>query len=479
MNSDEQKKEYGLNTPCNEQSPGGAAAARSSMRELSAPARFEEQQPTMRFATISSPAQQNRTIHFEPPLRRVDPGGLSGLRPLRGRGQPELVKTSAPKTSTPSLRIHGRSKSESALAREWSVDSAALPCRPTDFPPARTSTTRTILGAKADEVSKRLSECLQFRSIKTSFSKSEENLARCRNVSYCKFTIRLYAGEDGGVVVEIQRLCGDGISFMRDCRALLNAAEGKLIRDAAANSRDEKPLHLRLPVSDMSFLKTVSLPPTTREDEVETLNSTADLLSSHRSDSNALGMESLVIQTDPLKTMKSTAVLASRRILCPDEPGNDQFNMHNYVMSLLIYGNEEESVPDADVPEEEDNHAAVEDHTARMRNLAASSVHNALSLLSKEKLLASVVKSDREWYATVLMPRFVRDLGAAAARPHDACYASRCLSILAESLTDFALKIKDVGGHTALEKAEGVGMREFAMLARDARSCHKVLSCCV
>lgn len=453
---------------------GGGVARPAAAEDRPAPPRFEEQQPMMRFAAISPPAQQQRTIHYEPALRRVEPGGLAHLRPLRGVGQPELIKSSPAKDAAIPLRE--RSKSDSSLLRKWQIDDASLTERPTDFPPLKT--TRTVLDAKAHEITDRLSKCLQSRSIKVRFSKKEVNVARCRNIDCCKFTIRLYSGEEGGVMVEIHRLCGDCISFMRDCRALLDAAEGK--EADGAPKPEEKPMYLRLPVSQMSFLKTASVPPTSPEDDADCVNTTADLLSSHRSDSNVLGMESLVVQTDPLKTIQSTAVLASRRVLCPNEPGNEKFSIHNYVMSLLIHTSEPENVSD-DNPEEEQNQAVIarEEHSARLRNLAASSVHNALSLLSKEGLLGHAIAAEREWYASVLVPVLVRDLEFAADRPHDACYASRCLAVLAETSIEFASKMKDAGGHDALEKAKGVGTREFAMLARDAGSCYKTLSCCV
>jgi hypothetical protein len=263
---------------------------------------------------------------------------------------------------------------------------------------------------------------------------------------------------------------------MRDCRAILDAAEGSKSSDSQG-VKEEKPLYLRLPVSEMAFVKRASLPEISQEEQVASVNVTADLLSSRKSDSNMLGMESLVIQTDPLKTMKSTAILASRRILCPRDPGNGAFNMHNYVMSLLIYRNEEDA-PSA--VEESTSFSAFEDHNMKLRNLAMSALFNSLSLVSSEGLLLKVIAPNREWYTSVLIPKLLQDLSTAENHPHDACYATRCLSILAKSSGEFANKMQDEGGYDALKTAEEVGTREFALLARDAESCHKILTeCCV
>ena len=260
-------------------------------------------------------------------------------------------------------------------------------------------------------------------------------------------------------MVEVQRLCGDALSFMKDCRALLDAAEGKF--EGTANIEDEKPMWLQLPVSEMEFLKTAPpLPPAMSaepEHEAESVRVTSDLLASRLSDANMLGMESLVIQTDPAKTPKSTAVAACRMVLVHDHPGNAPFSVHNYVMSLLIYGDESSR----GFPED----SALEEHSSRLRNLAMSTLHNALSLLRDESDLRDSIDPNLEWYESVLVPRLLDDLSGASDSPFDACYASRCLTALLE------------GGKVGMdpprlskkaEEAEKVGEREFAMLARDA-----------
>jgi len=273
-------------------------------------------------------------------------------------------------------------------------------------------------------------------------------------------------------------MCGDAMSFMRDCRALLDAAEGR----SQDESLDEVPMYLRLPVSQMSFLKGAlpNVPVVSPQEEAEAVNVTAELLSSPQSDTNMLGMESLAVQTDPSKTLRSTAVLASKRILCPSDPGNKPFSLHNYVMSLLDVEDDESEEGGGGggggrFPEE----TSLADHTGRLRNLAMSSLSNALSLLAGEGLLDSAIAPSRGWYASVLVPKLLSDLASAGSRPHDACYASRCLATLAESSPEFADAMREVGGHDAIKAAEEVGVREFALLARDAGSCHKVLRCCV
>jgi len=442
----------------------------------------------VRSVATNPPTQNHRTRLVETPLRRVDPSTPSALGGFRvregllqqGESHHDLLFQKSP--PLPKQHLQRKSFSESSIVQRWNVDHAALPRRPDDFPPL-THTNRVVRDENANVISNRISDRLRSRSIKTRFSKSRNNVAKCRNIDFCKFTVRLYAADGGGVLVEVQRLCGDAVSFMRDCRAILNAAEGKTLGgEKGSDELDETPMFLRLPVSQMSFLKDADarLPEVTDEEQADIVNVTADLLKSRQSDTNMLGMESLVIQTDPEKTLKSMAVLASHRIICPDHDANHDFNVHNYVMSLLIYDD------DCAAPSSEDSSAgssaihddvsSFEDHPSRLRNLAMSALSNALGVLCNERLLEAAIGRHREWYMSVLLPRLIRDLSAADLRPHDACYASRCLSTLAGSCDDFAARLKAIGGCDAVRNAESVGVREFALLEEDAGRLYRVLN---
>lgn len=305
-------------------------------------------------------------------------------------------------------------------------------------------------------------------------SNSQGNLARCFNTDFCRFNVRLYSTDDGAVLVEVHRLCGDAVSFMRDCRAVFQAAEGKSGKQI--EQEEDVPLILRYPVSQMKFLGSLSLTPTSQEDYVLALKSTSDLLSSHMSDSNMLGMESLVVQSDPIKTDRTSALNVARRILSPTDVDNyGGFNLHNHLMSILR-NNEGDVVRGA-----EDSLSMREDwtpqaeHVAKLRTLALVALSNALELFSSENLLSSTISTDLEWYISVLIPTLVHDLNTANENPHDACYASRCLSTLVKSSVNLACQMRDIGCLDAVKNAEKVGTREFAMLTQDARACHNSL----
>lgn len=410
-----------------------------------------------RSITVSHEA--HRMLRFEPSLKRESPGRIQPLSEFGRVASDQSTDVSFMGPCTTNEKANAPSWCVATSDRRWPIDQSMLRPHPGDYPTERTS--RVILGADVNMISSRLTNCLQSRSIETKFSECEPHVATCRNTSFVKFYIRLYMKDDG-VLVELHRLCGDCMSFMRDCRALLDASEGGETKTPAV---DEQSLFLNMPISEMSFFKTATVPPV---DEAEAVNMTAGLLASNMSDSNLLGMESLATLTDVDKTDKATAILSAKRVLCPEHIDNKCFSMHTYVMSLIVYNDECE-----------DNSffegTAMEDHKMKLRNLAICSVANALSLMVAEKTLFECLHSSCQWYKDVLVPQLVQDLSTSKENPHDACYASRCLHSLASSCNRCIDKIKVVGGLSALKSAQEVGQSEFALLEKDAKCCHDIV----
>lgn len=467
MSSPNRNNSHELNLQKSTASSAGALSVAgsyaSSVRSLERQ-QHQEQNPSMRSIAIAT--APDRLIHFEPALKRESPGRIEPLSSFGRAASDQSAEFSLKEpcyaadrfTAPPSLWC------APSPDRRWHVDQSVLTARPNDYPVERTS--RVVGGVEADVVSSRLSRCLQSRSIEADFSKVEAHVAKCCNTSYVKFYVRLYSAEGGSaVLVELQRICGDPVSFMHDCRALLDAAEGTEGKPPARSPGGKSSLYFSLPVSEMSFFKTASLPPV---DEAQPVNMTAGLLSSPQSDSNLLGMESLAALTDVTKTCKGTAVLSAKRVLCPEHQDNETFSIHNYVMSLIIYGNdlEENSFYEG---------TAMEHHTMKLRNLAICSVANSLSLMASEGHLFDALNSCHDWYKDVFVPKLVQDLTTAKEHPHDACYASRCLSSLAMTCDRLVDKIKVVGGLSALKAAQEVGQHEFALLEMDAKSCHEMI----
>lgn len=338
-----------------------------------------------------------------------------------------------------------------------------------------------VMGVSADIISNRISHCLQSRSIEVRFCQKRSNVANCRNIEFSRFTVKLWGVKNGeGVHVEVQKICGDAGSFNRDCRAILNAAEGIT---SFKNESEDIPLYQRRPALSMSFLKNVKVQELDEEKALaDELRVTSDLLSSKQCEAIILGMEKLAIITNPNKIRRSMAMAASRWVLCPtDNVKKHPFNLHKYVMSLLVTDEKrftDLSYDDASTTSSQNNIAvmiAFDDHAARLRNLGMIVLFNALSLLSDEGQLSSVLTPHEGWYMIELLPQLIEDLQSAAYHLQDACYACRCLSILANSSMNFAVRMEELGVHDALCIAEEIGMREFALLEQDAGMCLRSL----
>mmetsp|Transcript_30725 Transcript_30725/g.39680 ORF Transcript_30725/g.39680 Transcript_30725/m.39680 type:complete len:504 (+) Transcript_30725:245-1756(+) len=464
-----------------------------------------EQQPAMRSVAINPAASQHRTLLFNPPLKRVDPG-TTAMAPLKTT-MPTSTAKQPPQYVDTRPMITRKSLSDPLIgaATKWNVQHSNLKARPSPtpttpcaLPPPQKCTSRLVKHTSTDIISGRIAMTLQARSIKAKYSKSA---AKCRTLDFVKFYIRLYVvpGDDGGVLVELQRVSGDYLSFMYDCRAILDAAEGKDVI-MESNEYNSKAMYLRLPVSQMSFACNDDIvlehDLKTTQDEEDIINITSELLSSPQSDSNMLGMESLVSLVDANLTSKSTAILAAKRLVCTrHESGNGPFSLHNYAMSLIIYEDDHENDDDDDSSLEEDAtslsmkvslNRSIAEHTRRLRTHALMALSNALDLLNSEKILCDTISASKEWYASVLIPSLIDNVKSASSKPYDATLAARCLTSLAMCSKVFASTMKNsegcknAGGGclSALESAGQIGRDEFELLLRDVERCQSTLLGC-
>lgn len=419
---------------------------------------------------------------------------------------PQLVDTKPMLTkkslSDPGIGANKKSK--------WNVNHSELkarasptPTSPCALPPPQKCTSRLVQYTSADIIAGRIATTLQARSIKAKYCKTA---AKCRTLDFVKFYVRLYVvpGDDneGGVLVELQRVSGDYMSFMYDCRAILDAAEGKEVT-MDGTDYNNKSMYLRLPVSQMSFAcnddTTLDHDLKTDQDEEDIINITSELLSSPQSDSNMLGMESLVSLVDVNLTTKSTAILAAKRLVCTShESGNGPFSLHNYVMSLIIYEDDHADDDDDDESSLEEDAAnlsmnvslnrSIAEHTRRLRTHALMALSNAFDLLNSEKILCDSISVSRQWYVSVLIPSLIGYVHSASTKPYDAALAARCLNTLAVCSKMFAATMRNSescknagsggGCLSALERAGKIGRDEFEMLLRDVERCQSTLLGC-
>lgn len=163
-------------------------------------------------------------------------------------------------------------------------------------------------------VASRISAVLKERSIHAEYMDSE---AECVTVDNVEFSVFLYRGKEQfshGIICEVQRLNGNSINFHDDTMAVLNAAE---------NKESHEPIQKKVKM----------IPLVEDDDDYDVSTVSSDFIRKMLNggeDSQRLGLETLVIMTDPSKVGSKTATVVCKNLM---EPGNE---VAVTVINLLI-----------------------------------------------------------------------------------------------------------------------------------------------
>lgn len=290
----------------------------------------------------------------------------------------------------------------------WDVKGEDLEMVPWEFPLERTH--REIF-AEASCVAGRISESLRALSVAAEYC-SDKAKAKCKTSDFVVFRIRLFAGGENGqpVVVECQRRSGASSSFMRTCRAILNAAEGKAAHEKASMS---VPPFMKRPVSSMKCLSSVVPKQNAESDAATAMDQVLDMLRSEKRDLNILGLENLCSLTDPIKTSSAVALHVAKSVIL----GEEKYDVREEIRLLT-----ERDVFSAEFDKQEGPIGQNE----LMHFLALRVFANALGMCSKEGSLASAVKSQR-WFADCLIPTLVDELTRVESSLNNSFQAAVCL----------------------------------------------------
>eukprot|EP00563_Minutocellus_polymorphus_P017106 CAMPEP_0181052922 /NCGR_PEP_ID=MMETSP1070-20121207/17841_1 /TAXON_ID=265543 /ORGANISM="Minutocellus polymorphus, Strain NH13" /LENGTH=449 /DNA_ID=CAMNT_0023132033 /DNA_START=286 /DNA_END=1635 /DNA_ORIENTATION=- len=403
---------------------------------------LEEEGPTMRSVAILSPAADHGPIGLH--TNRI--AGLYGTKPSTGLpGRPttdfgQLKKSSAPSSKQPF--------DVAPTGNKWSVQQ--LEPLPTGFPLERTSRRVNAIGSI---VAERIAACLFERSIEAKYN-DVEGKAKCRTSDYVSFRIRLFAPsgdiDSTTTIVEVQRRKGSAFNFSKDCRAILDAAEGR------ASSPQTKMPPLK-PISAMSCLQGIKIDNDDDNDRAD-LKATEELLSMDQSDSNLLGLENLEELTRQSSTSQNAVRLATKNVVSGED---DSTSIRAAITSLLQHSSLRGDQSHLRTSKDE----IETDYDERMHNLSLSVVHNALSFMAEEGSLTELTRMHSGWFRDTLIPVLIRDVDGARDRPHDACLAAKCLHCLAP----YAQRsIADAGAVEALVEAQSFAADNHASLANMA-----------
>jgi len=401
----------------------------------------------------------------------VDNRGLSGTptfgkSPPLGISRPPSFGLKKPSLSTAKDGSFDVKREWTALAPAssiWNVKADELEPVPMDFPLERTN--REITNADGREVASRITQVLSSLSIEAEFD-CEKAKAKCKTSDYVAFRIRLYAGGEGGqpVVVEVQRRCGSTSSFMRSCRAILDAAEGK---EAIATPAKKVPPFMKKPIGQMKCLQSAVSNDKDQTESVKCAESALDgvvsMLRSKMHDTNILALENLCCLTDPVKTSPSVALVVSKCV-CFGCDG-DKLDIREEIRALT-----ERDVFSPGYEHDETQKKQM-DH---LRHLAFMVFANALSMTSKDGCLGASIK-DQKWFGEYLIPALCDELRMASTNTCNAHQAASCLTSLLACSSHARRLFMDNGGTDVLKEAKEFGETRHALLAEETGRCLKAL----
>lgn len=409
-----------------------------------------------------------------------------------------------------------------ALRTNWNVDDAALRPIPPLHPPLDPQSTAFVCDASPSVIAARVSECLRQQSIMTEFY-HESASASAMTSNRVHFMIRMYQGQGGSsepaVIVELQRLRGDSITFHQASRAILSSAQGN-------TTGGQHIFNQNVPNGGMGLALDIpirgNLRRFTDDDSKEDISSVLlaleidlSLIKKDRMDATILGWESLALLTDMYSSGRSTALVAARVALgLPptdngvEEDEDERFaEIHATIISVIRDrrlnegnetmptveensegktvddGDEISNVPPARLPyqnQEQEMEIEDVDHFVVQRSLAIRTLANSLATLAdvgEERLLQEVAPN---LIRENIIPALIEE-AALSILPNnpfnasDATHAMRALTVLFEA-SEEARNIGHASNMRAiLSKARLVGRSRHAALEREAERAFNAL----
>lgn len=385
----------------------------------------------------------------------------------------------------------------------WNVEDGALRPLPPLHPPLDPASSAFVCDASPSVIAARVSDCLRERSIMTEFD-DDAATANAMTANRVRFTIRLYRGGapsspfSHGVIIDIQRLRGDPMTFHQSSRAILSAAQGD---SYVANIYNQMvPNHgmgLALDIPFPGVMPNHHSPSKSIDDQTSmsmALEIVWKLIKKDRMDAHILGWESLALLTDENGSGRATALIAARVVLgmapsgnAEDEGEDERYaEIHASVISLIrdhnSVGNNDndmnannEAKNDADYYTAEDQDAWIDiEHVTVQRSLAIRSIANSLEAVANandprfmEHALHNLVINED------IVPSLLREVEQSVHlnnpfNASDATHSARALSVLFELSEDARNIAHARNALSVLSKARIVGRSRHAALEQEA-----------
>mmetsp|Transcript_24031 Transcript_24031/g.35544 ORF Transcript_24031/g.35544 Transcript_24031/m.35544 type:complete len:294 (+) Transcript_24031:718-1599(+) len=279
-------------------------------------------------------------------------------------------------------------------------------------------------------------------------------MAKCSTLDYVRFRVRLFAprkNEDEGTIVEVQKRRGDTISFLRDCRAILNAAEG----DGVDVPSEAVPVHIDFDMAS-AMAGELKMEEESGEDILtKEIGSAVGLILRDELDLNIMAFECLIALVDPLRTLPDVALNACKTIVANDSKDKSASEIRGAIAALLRNGSLHDDEGDA----------IISDFNEILKNLALCLLSKTFANMLNKRCLETAIQDNSEWFLDTLIPSLVDAVKSAKDRPHDALYASDCLSNLLRASKDLLKRADEENALSALEEAKAFGSTHHKSLA--------------
>mmetsp|Transcript_24029 Transcript_24029/g.35535 ORF Transcript_24029/g.35535 Transcript_24029/m.35535 type:complete len:295 (+) Transcript_24029:718-1602(+) len=280
-------------------------------------------------------------------------------------------------------------------------------------------------------------------------------MAKCSTLDYVRFRVRLFAprkNEDEGTIVEVQKRRGDTISFLRDCRAILNAAEG----DGVDVPSEAVPVHIDFDMAS-AMAGELKMEEESGEDILtKEIGSAVGLILRDELDLNIMAFECLIALVDPLRTLPDVALNACKAIVANDTKDTSASEIRGAIAALLRNGA---------LHEDDKGNAIISDFNETLRNLSLCLLSKIFANLLDKECLETAIQDNIEWLLETLIPSLVDVVRSAKDRPHDALYAAECLSNLACASKVLLRCADEEGALYALKEAKAFGSTHHSSLA--------------
>lgn len=433
-------------SPTNDDSSKCQSSGRTTsfgLREAAVKTAIDGDDPILRSMTVLDPCSKPPLPHETFPMNLPRPKSLFNKNTMYTK--PNIVIKSEP----PAGKL-------TAARTIWKVPNSSLRCVPDRFILARSH--RYVGSTSASTVSARISDILYNRSIHVSYN-NELATAKCKNADLASYSINLYSGRgeyNHGVIVEVLRLGGDCFSFQKDCRAILDAAEGE-------EDEFETFTYARKRICEMNFFK--ELEDSSLEKEAQdVLDNACAFVEGNTIDLHLHGLQSLRVLTDSTKTSSRVALYAAKNIL-----SNDNSVVLPYIASLA----------------KNEVHSTVQDITGgnpfkeSLCNTALCVLSNSLEVTASSGDLINIIKELPtliEHFVPMLV-KVLTELKNDKVCPHMAVHGVKSLSILCNVSQDAKMKAQETGAILMLEEAVQYGIGNHKSLAEESKRCISTLNC--